>query len=481
MVLAFLSVLLLVLARLATNARERRLALLSVALAVAVSLYLLIQTGLGLTGLVSLSWRLSLVLLTVFSAVVAIVEFAVEMLVGHATWPSRANRWVSSGVVLAFLGMNLTNLNSFLFWRVTAVWPMAMVLYVLVLVARARHVRASPINALFASAMLALVLTGMSDTLSDMGLVHWPRLFAMSLVNAPLLTGIVVVARFLGLAEHNRSLTQSLSRSNEELVGALMEAREATRLKSEFLATVSHELRTPLNAIINIPEGLLEDFAREGEATQYQGDAKKTAQHLESLHRSGLHLLGVVNQVLDFSQLEVGRMTLKLERVDLEPMLAEAVRALEPLARKRGVKLLVNGAVSEHLVADREKLSQVLLNLGNNAVKFSPEDGSVEFHVTVAGGAIEFAVKDQGIGIAPAHQALIFQSFRQVEGHSTRQFGGMGLGLAISRKLTEMHGGSLSVRSAPGQGSTFVARFPQAGASEVSRDWSSKSSVTPSA
>jgi signal transduction histidine kinase len=465
MVLAFLAMLQLVLARLATDGRERRLALLSVALAAAVSLYLVIQAGLGVTGLVPHVWRYTLVLPAVFCAMVCFVEFAVEMLVGHRTALARVNGWASVVVIVVYLGARLFALDLFLFWRIAALWPMAMIFYVAALVGKDQRGHFTPSNALFASTLLALIVTATGDMLSDMGLVHWPRMFAMSLVNVPLLTGVVVVARFLGLAEHNRALTLSLSRSNEELVGALVEAREATRLKSEFLATVSHELRTPLNAIINIPEGLLEDFTHEGGGRRYHGDPNETSKHLESLHRSGVHLLGVVNQVLDFSQLEVGRMTLRPERVEIEPMLDETRRALQALAKKRGVKLLVSGAVGEHLMADREKVSQVLLNLGDNAVKFSPEHATVEFHVSVEGDAVEFAVKDQGIGIASAHQALIFESFRQVEGHSTRQFGGMGLGLAIARKLTEMHGGSLSVLSAPGQGSTFVARFPQAGAS----------------
>jgi signal transduction histidine kinase/CheY-like chemotaxis protein len=345
-------------------------------------------------------------------------------------------------------------------YQVYSLWTLPLVVIMVRVVVRGLKRRADTLTLLLSSALFAFATTGILDMLTDMGLLHLPRLFALSITNAPMMAGTVVIGTFISMAQHNQVLTRSLARSNEELAVALADAREATRVKSEFLANVSHELRTPLNSIINIPEGLLEDFEAHGDQTRYTGDAARTAKYLTTLHTSGVHLLGVVNQVLDFSKLEAGRMALQAERVMAGPLLDDVTRTLESLASRRGITLRTEGTLDTHFKADPVKVAQVLLNLGNNAVKFSPDGGTVTFKVAASQTGVSFRVSDQGIGIAPENLELIFEGFRQVEGGATRRFGGTGLGLAISRRLVGLHGGTLTVESTLGQGSTFVASFP---------------------
>jgi signal transduction histidine kinase len=464
-VLVLLSLLLLVFARMASERQERTLALLALVAALGSAAYLVLQTGIGVTGLMSLELRAALVPLSVAVALSAFAEFVEALLRRKASGLLRANRWVTGGFVTVYGLAQLGGVGrSFLFWQGYAPWVIVMLGSVAWVMAKGLLVERDRVTALLASSALSVVGAGLTDTLVDLGALPFacPRLLGLVVSNAPIAAGVVVVARFVALAAHNRALTYSLTRSNEELTQALVEAREATRLKSEFLANVSHELRTPLNSIINLPDGLLQDFeqADADGAVRFVGDAASAAHYLESLRRSGRHLLGVVDQVLDLSKREARPTALTTSAIDLAELLADTVRALERLAEKRGIVLTVTGALEVPFVADRVKVAQVLLNLGHNAVKFSPDGGTVAFEVRAEGSFVVITVRDQGIGIAPTHQGLIFESFRQVEGGSARRYGGTGLGLSISRRLTELHGGSLTVTSAVDQGSTFEARFP---------------------
>jgi signal transduction histidine kinase len=295
----------------------------------------------------------------------------------------------------------------------------------------------------------------------------------------------------------NRQLTVNV----EQLSTALEQAEAATRAKGEFLASVSHELRTPLNAIINIPEGLLEDFqqARAARCTQcrstfalepgeqlnehlacpecqargcleahqawvFQGDAENTARHLGYIHKSSKHLLEVVSSILDVSKLEAGRMELNVSDVDLAQLVSDTVLPLEQHARAQGVALELAPALANAQVrADRIKVAQIVLNLVGNAIKFSAGRGRIRIALEDAGDCVILRVSDQGIGIAERDRARIFESFTQVDSSNTRLFGGSGLGLAISKKLVELHGGTIWVDSELGSGSTFSVRLPKAG------------------
>jgi signal transduction histidine kinase/CheY-like chemotaxis protein len=458
MVFAALGFLLVVLAQLARETRQRRLAWRAFAVVMAVGVYLVLQSGLGLIGLVGLSGRQPPLVFTVIASVTAYYEFSLDYLESFATPLVRINRVVGAAAAVGGLVFIASNLGVYLFY---AAWSFVLLAHLCIVGVRALRRPHDALTALLVSTVFSFMGTGVADLLTDLGAWQLPRLFALSLSNSPMLLGAVVVGSFLALAEKNRVLTGSLSASNDELAQALVGAREATRVKSEFLANVSHELRTPLNSIINIPEGLLEDFESDaGGHTVFAGDASRTQRYLRTLHQSGLHLLGVVNQVLDFSKIEAGRLTLTLEEVPVRTLLDDVRSTLEPLATKRGISLEVAGELNGTLRADPVKAAQVLLNLGSNALKFSPDGARVEMRVERTATDLHFRVRDEGIGIAPENQALIFEGFRQVEGGATRKFGGTGLGLAISRKLLELHGGTLTLQSEVGKGSTFIASFP---------------------
>lgn len=234
-------------------------------------------------------------------------------------------------------------------------------------------------------------------------------------------------------------------------------AEEANRTKSAFLANMSHELRTPMNAIIGYSEMLIED-AEDGGATGTVPDLRK-------IHSAGKHLLGLINDVLDLSKIEAGKMTLFLEEFTVPTMLNDVCATIQPLVDKNGNRLAVECAANVvSMRADVTKLRQTLFNLLSNAAKFT-ERGQITLAVERKVGAdqrewMEFRVKDTGIGLTPAQQAKLFQAFVQADDSTTRKYGGTGLGLAISRKFCEMMGGSIGVESTPGQGTCFTVSLP---------------------
>jgi signal transduction histidine kinase len=238
-----------------------------------------------------------------------------------------------------------------------------------------------------------------------------------------------------------------------ELEDKSRELEAASRHKSEFLANMSHELRTPLNAIIGFSEVLGERMF--GELND------KQAEYVEDILSSGRHLLALINDILDLSKVEAGRMELELSRFDLPAAIGSAVILVRERADRHGLGLEVS--VDERLglfVGDERKIRQVLLNLLSNAVKFTPEGGRVAVRAAPAGGAVEISVSDTGIGIAPEDQEAIFQEFRQVGTDYARKREGTGLGLALARRFVDLHGGRLGVKSRPGEGSTFTFTIP---------------------
>ena len=238
-------------------------------------------------------------------------------------------------------------------------------------------------------------------------------------------------------------------------------AEHRTREKSQFLANMSHELRTPLNSIIGFSE-LLDKIAGEKLPARER-------RFLGNIQNSGRHLLAIINDILDLSKVEAGRMELQLEQIRVEELVASTVRLMTPIAEESRVSLVVDLAEDLPPVrADPVKAKQILYNLVSNAVKFSPEGGRVRIESRVLApessslgeSSIELAVEDRGIGIAPENHERIFDSFHQVDGSTSRQFGGTGLGLALVRTFCEMHGGSITVDSALGRGSRFVVLLP---------------------
>ena len=229
----------------------------------------------------------------------------------------------------------------------------------------------------------------------------------------------------------------------------------ASRHKSEFLANMSHELRTPLNAIIGFSEVLGERMF--GELNQKQDE------YLKDIHASGQHLLSLINDILDLSKVEAGRMELELTEFNLPATLDNALTLVRERAGRHGIALhlTVDDRV-EHVQADERKIKQVILNLLSNAIKFTSEGGRIEVRAVPIDYVVEVSVSDTGVGIAPEDQEAIFEEFRQV-GTAAKKVEGTGLGLTLSRKFIELHGGRIWVESQMGAGSTFTFTIPVRG------------------
>ena len=248
------------------------------------------------------------------------------------------------------------------------------------------------------------------------------------------------------IAIENVRLFRALEQKSREL-------EVASQHKSEFLANMSHELRTPLNAIIGFSEVLSERMF--GELNE------KQEEYLKDIYASGMHLLSLINDILDLSKIEAGRMELELMDFDLPTALDSALTLVRQRAARRGISLDSN--VDERLgqiQADERKIRQVVLNLLSNAIKFTPEGGRIEVGAVPRDGSVEVSVSDTGIGIAPEDQEAVFEEFRQV-GTAEKKAEGTGLGLTLCRKFIELHGGRIWVKSQVGAGSTFGFTIPK--------------------
>ncbi|HWO92403.1 MAG TPA: HAMP domain-containing sensor histidine kinase, partial [Methylomirabilota bacterium] len=242
-----------------------------------------------------------------------------------------------------------------------------------------------------------------------------------------------------------RRAAAELGRLNEELA-------QTSKAKSEFLANMSHELRTPLNAIIGFSEILAEKMF---------GDVNdKQAEYLQDILESGRHLLSLINDILDLSKIEAGRMQLEPAAFDLPSAIENALILVRERASRRGIRL--GSTIDTRLgmiSGDERKVKQVLLNILSNALKFTPEGGRIDIDARLHADRAEVSVTDTGVGIAPGDQEAVFEEFRQV-GATDKKAEGTGLGLALSRRFIELHGGQISVQSEIGHGSTFTFTLP---------------------
>jgi signal transduction histidine kinase/CheY-like chemotaxis protein len=278
----------------------------------------------------------------------------------------------------------------------------------------------------------------------------------------PVFFGIYILWLARGQHRHLRArLTQQilLEEQQEQLRQAKEVAEEASAARARFLATMSHEIRTPLNGVLGL--------------TQLLSDTPLNREQRELLHTlgaSGEHLLGIVNDILDYSKITAGKLQLEISVFDPRALLQETMAGVGALAQQRGLAFSWDAApeVPAYVEGDALRLRQILLNLASNAVKFTPA-GEVKVEVTAQSGELAFAVMDTGIGIAPQEQRALFRDFSQVDQSTTRRHGGTGLGLVISRHLAEAMGGSIEVESAPRQGSCFTLRLPMPAARPVSR------------
>jgi signal transduction histidine kinase/CheY-like chemotaxis protein len=249
------------------------------------------------------------------------------------------------------------------------------------------------------------------------------------------------------------ALATNLNRMNEELGRLYQQLEAANRHKSEFLASMSHELRTPLNAIIGFSEVLLERFFGDLNAKQEE--------YLQDVLESGRHLLSLINDILDLSKVEAGRMELEVGRFALPEILENGLTMVRERAGRHGIALSLDvDPAIDVIEADERKVKQVVFNLLSNAVKFTPDRGQVGISAGRDDTGVRITVWDTGIGIAAEHQGRIFEEFQQVSGVYTEQREGTGLGLALAKKFVELHGGQIWVESAAGQGSRFTFTLP---------------------
>jgi signal transduction histidine kinase/CheY-like chemotaxis protein len=272
--------------------------------------------------------------------------------------------------------------------------------------------------------------------------------------------GVLAFRDVTAVRRNERALaeeTAKLVRANEELRVARAMAERESRFKSKFLANMSHELRTPLNAIIGFSELLLKQAF--GTLNAKQKD------YVTNVLSSGRHLLHIVNDVLDLSKIEAGRMTLTREWVSLSLVVDSVYRSIAPLAIQKSIELTID--VREDLpdvYIDPVRVKQVLYNLISNAIKFTPTGGRVVVRAKEVDDRIELSVEDTGVGLSDEDIGRLFQEFEQIDLPTRARPEGTGLGLALTKRLVELHGGTVSVRSAPGVGSTFTVALPSTGA-----------------
>ncbi len=242
---------------------------------------------------------------------------------------------------------------------------------------------------------------------------------------------------------------QEKNRALEESFGKL---KELDRLKSNFLATMSHELRTPLTSVIGYSEMMLEGLG--GPLTPEQRE------YLGIIMEKGESLLQLITSILDITKIEAGRIRLVMSDVDVGQLMKDAVATVMPHARKKGITLVCDPGDLPRVQCDREKMRQCLINLVNNAVKFTPQNGTITVGADPRGDRMALFVQDTGIGISEENQKKIFETFYQVDGSSTREYGGAGLGLAIVKSFVEAHHGEVRVASRPSEGATFTVVLP---------------------
>ncbi len=261
-------------------------------------------------------------------------------------------------------------------------------------------------------------------------------------------------AALLSISEELAEERIKLRKANVELIRAKRRAEEANDAKSSFLANMSHELRTPLNAILGFSEIIRDKLLGK--------DVERYAAYAGDIHRSGAHLLNIVNDILDVTRIEAGKLELREERVRLLPLLQRCMTSVEQQAASGGVKL---GGPSHDsgacVYGDKQKLKQIVINLLSNAIKFTPAGGRIDLSAAAEpDGGLSISIHDNGIGMNADEIRQALELFRQVDNSLSRRFEGAGLGLPLAVRLTELHGGALGIESRPGVGTTVTVRLP---------------------
>jgi PAS domain S-box-containing protein len=241
--------------------------------------------------------------------------------------------------------------------------------------------------------------------------------------------------------------------AEENMLQAKITAETASRTKSEFLANMSHELRTPLNSIIGFSDALMEGYFGELNPKQLR--------YIQNVSNSGRHLLNLINDILDISKVEAGKMKLFPECIEVDYILEEMISLVQPIAADKQIVLNINKDPQlQTLLADKAKIKQILYNLLGNAIKFTHNGGSVSIHADIKDGMARFSIIDTGIGIAPEDIKKLFRPFTQLDASVSKRYEGTGLGLALVKELVELHGGRICVESEVGKGSNFTFELP---------------------
>lgn len=247
-------------------------------------------------------------------------------------------------------------------------------------------------------------------------------------------------------------LSEVFNAQLKALTASVLQVKESEKIKTEFLANVSHELRTPLNAIIGFSDILTNGF--------YGALNEKQSEFVRDINVSGIHLLGMINEILDISKIEANAISLNRSKFLIMLAVDEVVNVVKPLADKKFVKLLKNVSVESEIYADFQKIKQILYNLLSNAIKFSPENDIIAVNVYSKKNNLIIEVKDNGLGIAPENHLKIFEKFVQLENAYTKKESSTGLGLTITKELIQMHGGNITLESDLGKGAAFIVELP---------------------
>ncbi|MFN0062265.1 MAG: sensor histidine kinase [Myxococcaceae bacterium] len=479
------------------DSARRRQQYRSAALALATSvLYLAINFGLAsANGTHASLWIHNYIVIAGFF--ISYPDFVYRFISEHESRVLWWNRAIVLALVAAFIfSYWLFGLRALTFGQVMLAWVVVPSAYVVYRVAGIVVRAWKPEHPFLVGSLFCLVTTGTYDTLRDMNLLSGPRFFVLGVSFTGLFVGGAIVSDLVRTARDQQRLRRSLEITNMELVKSLNAERALAKLKSDFVANVSHELRTPLNSIVNMPAALMPSFVEtpalecpacgatfappageklhrcpscgsQGKPASQphyvaQGEMGLVVSGLKQIERTGHFLLGLVNRILDFSRFESTETKLALGPV---PLLACLRRVLDGHPGASRVQLRVDP--SHVALADEVALQQVVMNLLDNALRFSPPSSRVEIWSEAKDADVLLHIRDSGIGIEPRHHEVIFEAFRQVDGSTTRPYGGTGLGLAIAKRMTEAQKGHIWVDSALGQGATFHVALKRPGAPSV--------------
>jgi two-component system, cell cycle sensor histidine kinase PleC len=294
----------------------------------------------------------------------------------------------------------------------------------------------------------------LADANRQAGLVIGVGMVALSLILIMMLMLDREISRRVGHAIALDEEAEKVRETNAELILAKLRAEDASRAKSAFLANMSHELRTPLNAVLGFSEIIRDKLLGK--------DMDRYASYAGDIHRSGAHLLDIVNDILDITRIGAGKFELREEKVNFHAVVQESLVTVEQQAATSGI-LLRNPASDSgaSIFGDKTKLKQIVINLLSNAIKFTPMGGSIDIAVNAGGdGGLTLTIRDTGIGMSSEEIRDALELFHQVDNSLSRRFEGTGLGLPLAVQLTELHGGTLMIESTPGIGTAAVVRFP---------------------